>query len=42
MSSFLGTEKGGLPDITASTVFGFGPASSLKMGGSVMDILGSI
>jgi len=35
-----GTEKGGLPDITASTVFGFGPASSLKMGGSVMDILG--
>lgn len=35
-----GTEKGGLPDITASTVFGFGPAKSLKIGGSVMDILG--
>jgi hypothetical protein len=32
-----GVEKGGLPDITAST--GFAPAKSLKMG-SVMDILG--
>ena len=37
----LGTEKGGLPDVTASTGFSFAPAKQLKSG-SVMDFLGKI